>query len=187
MCFARNEVSLVAVTFVTEHPIHVCTIDADGVRHALLPGVNGTVRRQDMPPVYRANVAIYVNDAGEIDLDTSFNDNEDGFVMSAGRSVDIDDLEDFDHAERALQAGYGERGEAPIASGGVEHGARCASSSQTHPQFENRLVLVRDHVGGDVALDVLHEHLVRRVVTAKARGDDGQEALRDEFVPVKLR
>lgn len=86
----------------------MCTIDADGVRHALLPGVNGTVRRQDMPPVYRANVAIYVNDAGEIDLDTSFNDNEVGFVMSAGRSVDIDDLEDFDHAERALQAGYGD-------------------------------------------------------------------------------
>lgn len=78
----------------------MCTIDADGVRHALLPGVNGTVRRQDMPPVYRANVAIYVNDAGEIDLDTSFNDNEVGFVMSAGRSVDIDDLEDFARAER---------------------------------------------------------------------------------------
>lgn len=85
------------------HPM--CTIDADGVRHALLPGVNGTVRRQDMPPVYRANVAIYVNDAGEIDLDTSFNDNEVGFVMSAGRSVDIDDLEDFARAERMLEEG----------------------------------------------------------------------------------
>lgn len=103
MCFARNEVSLVAVTFVTEHPIHVCTIDADGVRHALLPGVNGTVRRQDMPPVYRANGAIYINDADEIGLDTSFNDNEVGFVMSAEHSVDVDDLEDFARAERALE------------------------------------------------------------------------------------
>ena len=64
----------------------------------------GTVRRQDMPPVYRVNNAIYINDAAEIDLDTSFNDNEVGFVMSIGRSVDVDDLEDFAHAEQALEA-----------------------------------------------------------------------------------
>lgn len=46
-----------------------------------------------MPPVYRVNGAIYINDADEITLDTSFNDNEVGFVMSAEHSVDVDDLE----------------------------------------------------------------------------------------------
>lgn len=32
------------------------------------------------------------------------NDNEVGFIMSAGRSVDVDDLEDFARAERMLEA-----------------------------------------------------------------------------------
>ena len=104
MFVRKGRASLVTVTPVTEHPIHMCTIDDDGVRHALLPGVNGTVRRQDMPPVYRVNGAIYINDANEITLDTSFNDNEVGFVMSAGHSVDVDDLEDFARAERMLEA-----------------------------------------------------------------------------------
>ena len=99
----KGRASLVAVTPATEHPIHMCTIDGDGVRHALLPGVNGTVRRQDMPPVYRVNGAIYINDANEITLDPSFTDNEVGFVMSAGHSVDVDDLEDFARVERALE------------------------------------------------------------------------------------
>lgn len=103
MFVQKGRASLVAVTPVTEHPIHMCTIDADGKRHALLLGVNGTVRRQDMPPVYRVNGAIYINDADEITLETSFNDNEVGFVMSAGHSVDVDDLEDFARAERALE------------------------------------------------------------------------------------
>jgi hypothetical protein len=31
---------------VTEHSIHMCTIDGDGMRHALFPGVNGAVRRR---------------------------------------------------------------------------------------------------------------------------------------------
>ena len=104
MFVRKGRASLVTVTPVTEHPIHMCTIDDDGVRHALLPGVNGTVRRQDMPPVYRVNDSICINDADEITLDTSFNDNEVGFIMSAGRSVDVDDLEDFARAERMLEA-----------------------------------------------------------------------------------
>ena len=104
MFVQKDRASLVAVTPVTEHPIHMCTIDGDGMRHALLSGVSGTVRRQGMPPVYRVNGTIYINDAGEITLDTSFNDNEVGFVMSAGRPVDVDDLEDFARAERMLKA-----------------------------------------------------------------------------------
>lgn len=103
----KGRASLVAVTPVTEHPVHMCTIDDDGMRHALLPGVNGTVRRQDMPPVYRVNGAIYINNADEITLDTSFNDNEVGFIMSAEHSVDVDDLDDFAHAERILETRNG--------------------------------------------------------------------------------
>lgn len=71
----KDRTLLVAVTPVTEHPVLMCTIDSDGMRHALLEGVNGTVRRQDMPPVYRTNDAIYINNADEITLDASFNDN----------------------------------------------------------------------------------------------------------------
>lgn len=103
MFVRKGRASLVAVTPVTEHPIHMCTIDDDGMRHALLEGMSGTVRRQDMPPVYRTSGAIYTNDTDAIALGTSFNDNEVGFVMSAGHSVDVDDLEDFARAERSLE------------------------------------------------------------------------------------
>lgn len=63
MFVQKGRASLVAVTSVTEHPIRMCTIDDNGMRHALFPGVNGTVRCQDMPPIYRTNGAIYINDA----------------------------------------------------------------------------------------------------------------------------
>lgn len=62
------------------------------MRHTLFPGVNGTVRRQDVPAVYRTNGTIYINNADEITLGTSFNDNEVGFIMPARHSVDVDDL-----------------------------------------------------------------------------------------------
>ena len=57
-----------------------------------------------MSPVYRTNGAIYINNAGEVALGTSFNDNEAGFVMSAERPVDVDDLEGFTRAERLPEA-----------------------------------------------------------------------------------
>lgn len=80
------------------------TIDTDDIRHALLEGMSGTVGRQDMPPVYRTNGAIYINNADKITLDTSFNDNKVGFIMSAEHPVDVDDLEDFAHARQLLEA-----------------------------------------------------------------------------------
>lgn len=48
-----------------------------------------------MLPVYQMNGAIFTNDVDEIAPNTSFNDNEVGFVISADHSVGADDLEDF--------------------------------------------------------------------------------------------
>lgn len=92
------------MTLVTEHPVHMRAIDANGMRHALLGDMSKTVKRQGMPPIYWMIGAIYINDAGETTLDTSSNDNEVGLVMLVNRCVDVDDLGDFARAERILVA-----------------------------------------------------------------------------------
>lgn len=102
MFVRKGRASLVAVTPVTEHPMLMCTIDDDGMRHALFPGVNGTVRRQDNPAVYRTNGAIYINNADEITFDTSFNDND--RVHHAGQAPRrCRRFGDFVRVERALE------------------------------------------------------------------------------------
>lgn len=99
----KGRMDLVAVVPVEETPIHMHTMDEDGVLHPIMD-VNGTIRRQDMPSFYRVNGAIYINNAAELTLETSFNDNPLGFVMSREHSIDIDELEDFERAERALES-----------------------------------------------------------------------------------
>lgn len=49
------------------------TID---IRPVLLKGMIGVVRRWDMPPIYLTNGTVRINNAGEITLRASFNDNE---------------------------------------------------------------------------------------------------------------
>ena len=64
--------------------------------------ISSTVRRQDMDKVYRVNGAIYMNRIAELCAETSFNDNEIGYIMEKSHSVDIDELPDFALAEYYL-------------------------------------------------------------------------------------
>lgn len=57
-----------------------------------------------MPPIYLTNGTVRINDASEITLRTSFNDNDVGLVMPAERSIDVNGLEDFACAELLLEA-----------------------------------------------------------------------------------
>lgn len=52
MFVQKDRASLVAVMPVTENPALACTIDVDDMCYALLEGVNGIVKCQDMLPVY---------------------------------------------------------------------------------------------------------------------------------------
>lgn len=100
--YYKNEKRGVAsVSEVDDHPILIRTIDDKGILKRLLDQ-GSTVRRQDMPPYYRINGCIYINDIGSLVPDTSFNDNPVPYIMSRDHSVDIDEMRDIQWAEFLL-------------------------------------------------------------------------------------
>lgn len=101
--FEKGEEDLVSVSLVSDHPIFVRTIDENGTMHKLLD-CSSTCRRQDMPPFYRVNGCIYINNLEKLNEKTSFGDNPIPFVMERSHSVDIDDLADFYLAEYYLKS-----------------------------------------------------------------------------------
>lgn len=99
--YSHGEKSLVSIAEVDEHPILMRTLDNEETMKKLLD-IPSTVRRQDMEKVYRVNGAIYINKISQITCETSFNDNEIGYIMEKSHSVDIDELSDFAMAEYYL-------------------------------------------------------------------------------------
>lgn len=92
---------VVSVSPVEEHPVLMRTLNADGTLKSLL-GVPSTVRRQDMPPVYRVNGAIYVNAWKDIVPTLSLNDNPLAYVMDLTRAPEIDTMGDLKKVEGLL-------------------------------------------------------------------------------------
>ena len=100
--FGHGEMGLVSVCQVVENPVLTRRFDKYGVLHPLLP-MSSTVRRQDMPSFYHVDGAIYINSVSDISSELSLNDNPIGYVMPEGRSLDIDEIEDFIRAEEILR------------------------------------------------------------------------------------
>ena len=94
----NGEKSLVAVSLVSDNPILMRTINADGTMERLLD-VKSTVRRQDMKTYYRVNGSIYINKVSEINENTSLNDNEIPYIVKPENAVDIDEKKDLVLAE----------------------------------------------------------------------------------------
>lgn len=93
--------SVVSVSTVSESPVLYRTMDATGTLSSLLD-VCSTVRKQDMPTYYKVNGAVYVNRCSELDTTTSLNDNPIGYLMPESRAIDIDEIADFEQAEKIL-------------------------------------------------------------------------------------
>lgn len=93
---------LASVSPVRDHPLLVRTIGADGCLTKML-NQSSTCRRQDMPPYYRVNGAIYICNTAELSLDTSFNDALVPYVMEKSHAVDIDNMGDISLAEYYLK------------------------------------------------------------------------------------
>lgn len=74
--------------------------------HALQPVVEappGVTRRQDLPPVYALNGAIYIADAAWLRKTRTFVARDTvAYVMPAARSIDIDSANDFAAFEQAV-------------------------------------------------------------------------------------
>lgn len=92
---------VVSIPPVEEHPILMRTVDETGKVSRVL-NCSSTCRRQDMPPYYRVNGAIYVNFWNELTPDLSLNDNPYGYVMERKDSLDIDTKADLEAARDKL-------------------------------------------------------------------------------------
>ncbi|MGL5231377.1 MAG: cytidylyltransferase domain-containing protein [Cetobacterium sp.] len=98
-----DERSLVSVSEVIEHPCIMRTLDENG-KISNLMDMNGDTRRQDFPPIYIVNGAIYIQKNDEhLNLDTNLNGGELGYIMPREYSVDIDEYLDLDIATHYLK------------------------------------------------------------------------------------
>lgn len=107
--FRAGKHSLIGVTEVQEfHPYFMFTLSEGNVLNPLFEMEDRPLRRQDLPPVYRINGAIYITcrsyyegiaDSSAIFDWTSLS----AYVMDAPSSVDINDYLDFQKAELMLQ------------------------------------------------------------------------------------
>lgn len=98
-----GERSLVSVSEVTEHPCIMRTLNEKNETNNLM-NMSGDMRRQDFPPIYIVNGAIYIqkNDK-DLNLDTNLNGGKLAYVMAREYSVDIDEYLDLDIATHYLK------------------------------------------------------------------------------------
>lgn len=94
-CVALNAPSCVSVCLAQESPFWMFTMNQGKHLDALLPN-QATTRRQDLPPVYSLNGAIYVANAEWLRRERKFLASETvAYEMPIERSLDIDTESDF--------------------------------------------------------------------------------------------
>lgn len=101
--FEREGLPVASVSKAKESPILLRKLTGEIQMESLL-GLPSTVRRQDMPSIYRINGSIYINAVSSLDENTSFNDNVCPYVMEESHSVDIDDYLDLEIAKYYLES-----------------------------------------------------------------------------------
>ena len=94
----------VSVCGVEESPYWMYTL-AGGDRLVSLLPATAVTRRQDLPPAYILNGAIYIAEINWLKSSRTFTTHETvGYVMPRARSIDIDTYEDFVACEAALSS-----------------------------------------------------------------------------------
>lgn len=104
---AAGAASCVSVREASSHPWLVFGQDPDGRLEPFTPAPQGaSLRRQDLPPAWVLNGAVYVADAAWLRRERTFilPGQTVAWEMPAERSADIDTLEDFRAAERPAEA-----------------------------------------------------------------------------------
>jgi CMP-N,N'-diacetyllegionaminic acid synthase len=86
----------VSVTIVEHSPYWMYFVDENNSIAPVLPAPNAMTRRQDLPPVYALNGAIYIADVDVLRRTRSFvTPRTVAYVMPTTRSLDIDNAADF--------------------------------------------------------------------------------------------
>lgn len=103
LCLNSGAPACVSVCPVQESPYWMYTIGMGGVMSPLLAGVAGT-RRQDLPPVYNLNGAVYVARSGWLRSHGSFiHPDTVAYEMPIERSLDIDTENDLHQLQTMLE------------------------------------------------------------------------------------
>ena len=104
LCESKAVGFCVSVTEPDKSPYWMYTIDGLGKMQPLLREHQGILRRQDLPPVYALNGAVYVADVKSIIKTRSFITEETlPYIMQKENSIDIDTAADLIIAEVALR------------------------------------------------------------------------------------
>lgn len=103
-CVANRANACVSVTAAEQSPYWMVTLDTQGAMQPLLPRDDVYTRRQDLPPVYILNGAVYVANCAWLRGHKTFLTDETlGYVMPQERSLDIDTERDLQVSDMALQ------------------------------------------------------------------------------------
>lgn len=103
LCVSCNSPACVSVSPAEQNPYWMFRVDGSHRLTPVLADQPMASRRQDLPAVYVLNGAIYVAEPAWLRRTRSFVGPEAvGYVMPAGRSIDIDTPEDVLVADRAL-------------------------------------------------------------------------------------
>jgi N-acylneuraminate cytidylyltransferase len=98
-----NAQACVSLSLVEETPYWMYTLNESCQLKALIEHPPGAHRRQDCPPVYSLNGAVYIANTPWLKLNKTFLSSETvGYVMPRNRSIDIDTMNDFDKFKKAL-------------------------------------------------------------------------------------
>ena len=97
----KEQKSLVSVSEVSESPIFMRSFNKENELEKIV-SEDDDVRGQDMKRYYRINGAIYINKASELNPQTSFNDNQMGYVLTKEHGIDVDEPQDLVVAEYYL-------------------------------------------------------------------------------------
>lgn len=102
---SNNCDSVISVTEVKEHPYIMYSIAETGKLHCYADNPNKLTKRQDFPPLYRINGAIYITIKESWEKYKSFNHVPTIFpyVMSSDKSIDIDYPIDWIIAEQSFK------------------------------------------------------------------------------------
>lgn len=104
LCLARGARACVSVTEPDKSPYWMFSRDNDGRLRPLIDTDEIAARRQDLPPAYALNGAVYVAEAGWLVESRSFLTAETlGYDMPKERAADIDTELDFAIAELLLE------------------------------------------------------------------------------------
>jgi len=103
-CVLSKSQSCVSVVEVKQHPYWMYKIDTTGCLSPFIGQTNEIHRRQDLPPMYILNGAVYVSESVLIGKNRSFlTPFTKAFIMSKKRSLDIDDTVDLNISNILMQ------------------------------------------------------------------------------------